>query len=159
MSTIRPVHSAAISVMNSGSLNSGLTNGQSLSLGVFDTNTLAISDLLLTVSISFSNYNDSSYAGLYLLPSPDGVTFPPGITGSTLSGRGTFSFDPASVPSAQELALVRTTPNLYWSGMLSRFVGTLPPFFSLIVLNRTGYGPNTGASHTALVNYTTYEYV
>jgi hypothetical protein len=159
MPTIRPVHSSAISVMNVSSVNIGLTNNQALSLGVFDTNDLNISDLLLTVDIGFANYTDASSASIYMLPSPDGTVFPAGISSSSLYGRGVISIDPANTPSLQELVLVRTAPNLYWCGMLSRFVGTLPPFFALLVHNRTGYGPNTGYSHRAFVNYTTYEYV
>ena len=158
MATIRPVHSAPFSLFSAADVNSRLTNNYAMSLGVFDTNTLRISDMMVTLQLGFTNSNSSSFVGLYMVSAPEPSLWPGGYDAGTLSGRGQVAFSPASDASAIEIAICRVTPTMSWCGMLSRAVGTLPPYFALLAYNRTGFAPNSGYSHKGYVNYTTYEY-
>lgn len=162
MAILSPVFSPYSSIVGNSNTILSLANNMGFVSGPLDINVERACDVVVGVEIYSPNaVVGSGYLGIGVLPSFDGTLFSGASLATSMSGSLPISANTLeayiSYQRIVEVPAIQST--MVWTGTLSRYIGTLPPYLAIVVVNRTGGALDAAFISKVNVSFVTYEYV
>lgn len=164
MSAISPIYANPFATTQS-SLKS-LANGSAVCLNIFNPAVMRAVDIHLAVDLYIPGaVSTTGYLSICMLQSHDGSKWGSSGTYTTYAALNTAMTTGAILSNVNQISNIReilTIPTThtytYWADYVGRYVGTLPPYMALLLVNNSGAATDATYTHTVSFTPVSYEY-
>lgn len=163
MSTIANVYGTAVTATPTALTS--LANGSAVCLASISTAVLRVADLFVSFDVKFASYLTTGSVSLYALTSHDGARWgesasaSQGTLATAIANRTAITYL-STLPQAREVVSVNTGfDTVYFADYLGKYMGLLPPYIALFLVNNSGGALHATYAHAAYYTPVTYEYV
>ena len=159
MAALQSIYSPAGTTLSRVTTIQNLPMNDGVFCGLINMVTAKAMDVQLSVSIKSPSWVTGGYIGLYLIASHDVLAWPEALAAGNITGTYSSNINPSNFSGMREIALLPLVSNqLYWTDMLSKYVGVLPSYFTVYLMNKTGGALDATFVPNVTATFLTYEY-